>query len=737
MSDITKGSYAAGLAARGFNVFPLKPWVGDGQKSDGKTPAISKWPHQSGRDAKRINAWWANGPDRNIAIHTNTHNGVHIFVLDVDDKPGKNGSAELAQLEAKYGKLPETLTTLTPSGGRHLWFYCPAPVGKSEGKLGPALDVRGYNGYVAAPGSTIGGKAYVFANPNTRIQQAPQWLYKIARDVGTKAEGTPVDNTPLDGVDAARAEARVVEYLNTAPIAVENRSGDLTTYKVAAKCKDLGATQDQALGLMLECWNDRCDPPWDADELAAKVAHAYKYGQEPAGVHAPEAVFTKSEQPEEVNSGAHPFEKLNSQFFYTLHGGQSAIGWETTDEDGLPTLEFLSVEAFNRKHAALTFQDGKRSVPLTEAWMGSPRRRSYDKVVFKPGKTVPSRFYNLWRGFAVEPKAGDWSLMRNHIRDVICSGDASVDRYVMGWLARMVQQPGEPGEVALVLRGREGVGKGTLAWAIKHLFGHHAKHLSQSKHLTGSFNSHLRAATFVFADEAFWSGDKQGRGALFALITEDKLMIEAKGRDAVAQDNCVHLMMASNHDWVVPASADSRRFCVLDVADSKRQDGRYFDALRQQLRQGGFAAMLHELLHYDLTAYDVRQIPQTHALADQKTASLEGPARWLHDRLYDAAIGMTEWKDEPLIVPQAETYGRYVEGAKTTREFKPADPRIFWKEMKRLLQDAEGKSVQDYRPRVNGDRERQKVFPPLKKARSAFETNIRASIDWGETDIFS
>ncbi|HEM7873839.1 TPA: bifunctional DNA primase/polymerase [Burkholderia contaminans] len=709
---------------RGFPVIPCE--------ENGKAAVLKDWPNKAFRTDAEIRAHWRDHPTHNVAILASECRGAPMMVVDLDVKNGKDGVSELERLAREHGALPETLAAESASGGQHLFFLVPRATSSRTDSLASGVDIKSDRGYVVAAGSIVDGKEYRWLNDKKLARlDASNWAFKRA-GASTARERSNVREQPA-AVDPDRAQVRAVEYLKTAPVSVKGQGGDATAYRVACGVRDCGLTEAQTVDLLLsEHWHNGCG--WSADRLREKVAHAYRYAKEPAGVKAAEAAFPKVETPD---AGTHPFDKLNREFFHAIHGGHDAIGWETTDEDGLPTLEFLSVEAFKRKHAALTFQEGKRSVPLTEAWMGSPRRRSYDKVVFKPGKTVPPRFYNLWRGFAVQPKAGDWSLMRNHIRDVICSGDASVDRYVMGWLARMVQQPGEPGEVALVLRGREGVGKGTLAWAIEHLFGHHAKHLSQSKHLTGSFNSHLRAAAFVFADEAFWSGDKQGRGALFALITENKLMIEAKGRDAVAQDNCVHLMMASNHDWVVPASADSRRFCVLDVADSKRQDSRYFEALRQQLRQGGFEAMLHDLMHYDLSAYDVRQIPQTKALADQKTASLEGPARWLHDRLYEASIGVSDWGDEPLIVPQASTYQRYADSVKTTREFKPTDPRIFWKEMKRLLQDAEGKSVQDYRPRVNGDRERQKVFPPLKKARSAFETNLRATIDWGEPDIFS
>ena len=39
-------------------------------------------------------------------------------------------------------------------------------------------------------------------------------------------------------------------------------------------------------------------------------------------------------------------------------------------------------------------------------------------------------------------------------------------------------------------------------------------------------------------------------------------MVEAKGRDAVMVRNMLHIMIASNEDWVIPAGTDERRLSV-------------------------------------------------------------------------------------------------------------------------------------------------------------------------------
>ena len=57
----------------------------------------------------------------------------------------------------------------------------------------------------------------------------------------------------------------------------------------------------------------------------------------------------------------------------------------------------------------------------------------------------------------------------------------------------------------------------------------------------------------VFADEAFGVEDRSSSGVLKMLITEPTIPIERKGLDVVQAKNVVHLIMASNDDWVIPA----------------------------------------------------------------------------------------------------------------------------------------------------------------------------------------
>jgi hypothetical protein len=200
--------------------------------------------------------------------------------------------------------------------------------------------------------------------------------------------------------------------------------------------------------------------------------------------------------------------------------------------------------------------------------------------------------------------------------------------YTINWLAWAVQHADEQAEVALVFKGDRGTGRGTLGKVMCKLFGQHARHISSPTHLTGRFNAHLRQCSFLFADEAYAPDDKSAEGALKRLISEPTLIIEPKGRDVMEEPNRLHVMMASNETWVIPAGAYERRYQTQMVAATYRQDRNWFGPIYQQLRTGGYEGMLLDLLERNLGDWHPRNIVRTAALADQQEQSLSAFDTW-------------------------------------------------------------------------------------------------------------
>jgi Family of unknown function (DUF5906) len=260
--------------------------------------------------------------------------------------------------------------------------------------------------------------------------------------------------------------------------------------------------------------------------------------------------------------------EMNDRYFVFREGGKTLVG-SFEQEHGrsvLQTMDFSNFKNLHQHRIVLIRERGDngkkhRKERLGKWWLEHQARKQYEAIVMAPGgPPVIDNRLNLWRGFAVNPAPGDWRLLCHHLFRVVASKDKQRFRYVLNWMAWCVQNPDKRAEVALVMEGKRGTGKGTLGNALCKLFGQHSIHISSAERLAGRFNGHLRDTVFLFADEAYWPGDKGAEGELKRLITEPTLNIESKGRDTVSVPNLLHVLMASNEDWVVPAGERERRY---------------------------------------------------------------------------------------------------------------------------------------------------------------------------------
>lgn len=634
------------LAKKGFHVFPLIP--------DSKLPLIKDFPTRATRDPEEIKKWWT---DDVLEVELNYNVGIstsrfadddHLIVVDVDNKEGKDGSGVLFQLELDGYEFPKTFCQHTPTGGLHLVYRSKEIVKQGAGVLGSGLDIRARGGYIVGAGSRVKSGAYTCVD--APLSDAPEWIIaRCRRDNRQPGKAASVGELGAASISSAVKRGRF--YLeNEAPVAIEGEGGDQTTYRVACRLKDFGVSEADCSMLMTTYWNERCEPSWDIEELDKKIANAYRYGAESVGADAPELTFQKIEDPLKRE---HPFKEMNKEFAFVTAGGGAHILWETKDPRGRFKLEHLGVLAFHQMLGARTFTlgDGKTK-PLSEMWMKSPERRSYQGICFRPQQDAPKDYYNLWRGFSVEPAAKGTpihpsvQMFLDHALENVCHKNKDLFTWLIGYFAHLVQRPWEKPLVALVFRGRKGVGKNALVERVGNLLGNHFLLTSNRRYLVGNFNGHMENLLLFALDEAFWSGDKQAEGTLKDLITGAKHVVEHKGKEPYAVENCTRVVIIGNEDWLVPASQDERRFAVFNVGEGRKQDRAYFQSMREGMERGGYASLLRYLLDFDISELDINAAPSTEALMEQKVSSLDPFHQWWLDCLTEGKLCYSEFGSE-------------------------------------------------------------------------------------------
>jgi hypothetical protein len=268
-----------------------------------------------------------------------------------------------------------------------------------------------------------------------------------------------------------------------------------------------------------------------------------------------------------------------------------------------------------------------------DIWLEHPlRRQCLGGEIFDPsGQADPRYYWNLYKGLGVKPVKNrqGWSLMQEHIHEVLASGHDDYNNYILNYAALMLQHPDRHPEVSLIFRtDDEGTGKGIFVRALIQILGQHALHLHHSAHVGGRFNAHLHQLILLYIDEAVYAGDRQLEGYLKGLVTDPEVAIEPKNKDMFSAKNYLHIIQASNRDQVIKAAIKSRRWAVFEPSGHRAQHKPYFTAIGDQLKNGGIEAMAWELLHRPVEHFDPRDFPQTAALQEQQLLSLEILPRW-------------------------------------------------------------------------------------------------------------
>ena len=323
-------------------------------------------------------------------------------------------------------------------------------------------------------------------------------------------------------------------------------------------------------------------------------------------------------------------EELNQKFAIVPTGNKFTIVNETENE-----TMFLAPSDFRLalQNRFATDSSGKfpKQVQASTLWLKHPERREYKSVDFIPIEETPYGVFNMWKGFAVKPIGGleDIPLFHELIDEVICSGNEQWALYLWGWLAHMVQFPKEKPGVAVVLRSdAQGVGKSRFAEYVGSLLGRHFRTVTHGRHIHGNFNSHLKDTLMLFGDEAVWGGDRRTESILKQLITEPNMIIEMKGKDVFEVRSYLRLMLATNSEWAAPVGLTDRRYFVLNVSNSRKNDHNFFKRLIYEQNHGGIEALLQVLMDFDLSDFEVRNIPETPARLDQKFLSMEPIEKW-------------------------------------------------------------------------------------------------------------
>lgn len=787
-----------GLVKEGYDLIPLHQAhaIGANGKTVGKRPLQSKWTKNDAPPIASTLTLMDEG--HNVGVKLN----VHTLVVDIDPRnfalegeTDKNG-AVLAhrpdlELEERYGfKLNNYPTVLTgsyfpakdPSTGLHVYMRVALPDGWEDGdKLAvhldgfKGIDFKSVGGQVVAPGSVHPdfNRYYEWEDdecpPISKILDAPA---DLVNDLWKKAPGG-------SNVIAIGEQDMTPDMLQTLldQLVVEEFRDHEAWLQLMMACH--AATQGEGMNEFV-AWSTSDEMfahvgsdiayRWETFNADAKGGLKYgslkhiaaKHGIEQMPTDSDEFAGTEDDYDEETGeTGAsvpapkiHPLKELNDKFMCVMEGGQFKV-YQEEEDIALERLSLVKyqVRDFRMLLADRKIQSGKKTIPLADAWLEWPGRNFFNSVQFLPEygderiiNKDGRRIFNTWRGFSISAQPeGSCDLIYQLIHEVLADQKKDVEEYLLNWLAFAVQYPWKAAEVAVVFRGGKGTGKSTLGRTFFKLFNPHGLHITSSTLLTGRFNQHLRDMVALFADEAFFAGDKAGEQTLKGLVTEPMITFEGKGTNAEMGRNCLHIMMASNSTWVVPAGSEGeRRFAVFDVNNSRKEDIKFFGALHKQLDDGGYEKLLHDLLNRDIKGFHPRaNIPKTTALLEQMQQGYSPLEHFIFEALVSgdpdgwAPLDNDWFMDGGCSVLKAafiDSYSLYVKQSGNRLWLRDITPSAIARQLKKIFgDDLDSKKLSSMPEKfsyLGGGRPACWIFPSLNRCRELWDERQGAKLDW-------
>ena len=236
-----------------------------------KVPALpGDWRAHSTSDEAVLEGWLDRG--WGLALDCGA-SGVTVIDPDADKVTREPvGDRELAAL----GALPDTYEVHTPGGGRHLYFDDPEGVRGRD--LADHVNVRSIGGYVVFDDGREGYRLV----KDMPLAPLPAWVReRVAEIAATRAKA----EAEIE-LDLPANIRRATQMLDSLAPAVEGAGGDSWTLQVINKVLDIAPLSPDAMLDVLCEWNERCDPPWEDDELRTKIENALAYRQNDLGAWA-------------------------------------------------------------------------------------------------------------------------------------------------------------------------------------------------------------------------------------------------------------------------------------------------------------------------------------------------------------------------------------------------------------------------------------------------------------------
>jgi putative DNA primase/helicase len=254
------------------------------------------------------------------------------------------------------------------------------------------------------------------------------------------------------------------------------------------------------------------------------------------------------------------------------------------------------------------------------AWKNSANKRVVldERVVFDPAEKVDLETHvNLFTGWPLKPAhdpdriAPILDLLRYICGEAETTYTPNTD-WVLRWIARPLQRPGEKMVTSIVMHGPDGAGKNLFWSVVARIYGKYATQIGQPQ-LESQFNGWAAHKLFIIANEVVAPSEaNQVEGPLKMLVSEDEIQINDKGMPLRKERNLSSLVFFSNKLVPLKIFGTDRRQMVIKTPGPHPDKEAYYAPLGTLCKEEGdetAAALYDYLLNLDLEGFNAHTKP--------------------------------------------------------------------------------------------------------------------------------
>jgi hypothetical protein len=301
---------------------------------------------------------------------------------------------------------------------------------------------------------------------------------------------------------------------------------------------------------------------------------------------------------------------------------------ESFEYNGIDIVPFTKLKG-NFKTFFINVKYMKKNIPISIPQLIDLFKQYYlyNAMEDRPD-TLNENVLNIWQDFAAN-NLGDESIkpnkmILNHIKDVLANGEEDRYKYIINYLAWLMQEAGKKIGVAMIFTSKQGAGKNILFdWIIKYIYGVRGCTVTHLDKLTGKFNSLLLGKSLIVGNEicSDSASYKVDANVLKGLITETEANIEKKGHDAITCKTYCNFIFLSNSKNPVKIEESDRRYAVFDCSNDRVNDHDYFAKLGQILNKDEADKFYTYLMYKNIRNFNPRKFPITEARQEMQAMS--------------------------------------------------------------------------------------------------------------------